>query len=173
MEFFLRIRFSTEYQKITGQRIWEGDWSNFLTTLVPSFFRCFWCSSYFEVSKEFTSTKKHQYSDFRCCLFCATNLGDEYETTHLNQKKWHHCPICYKFILVKSSQYLAFHGNYIQLDIHIQHCCEEQRNSLRYSHRQKTLAHTKPKCYQDFSLASWYPDSIDCEFLFWNQYHIK
>ena len=127
---------------------------NCLATLVPGFFRCFWCSGYFEVSKECT----HRRSDFRCCLFCADNLEP---APPLNQKKWRHCPICYKFILVQSVRYFGC----TQLDIHIQHRSEEQ--SLQCRHHDKNSTNRE----SDFS--SWYPDSIDCERLFWYQHEIK
>ena len=134
-----------------------GDWSNCLGTVVPSFFRCFWCSGYFDVAKEFISAEGHNGS--RCCLSCATNLSNK-AVPATGTPKWQHCPICHKFIPIQPE--------YSPLAIHVQHRREEQQKSLK--HRCKNTAHAK--CYYNFSLASWYPNSIDSERLFWNQHRI-
>ncbi|WGK68271.1 hypothetical protein P0082_07215 [Candidatus Haliotispira prima] len=103
---------------------------------------------------------------------------------------WQRCPICHKAIV---SHLIG--KEYSALDVHIHHTCEEQKQKLLLCHKQEELLYRTPEPFpsgdwdgqtdreilarpkqreeqaaglcERFGLDAWYPDSVDCDTLFW------
>ncbi len=149
----------------------------------PHFLRCSWCANYFDAGAEAAAI------DNNCCAYCAAGLPSQMALSGklppanndiAENIRWIRCYICRKAVQL---QVLADRNN--SLETHLQHTREEQKEKLR--RKLEILADSQsinevpskmdkqiPKYfYEKFSLRTWYPDSADCNSLFWYHYVIN